>query len=92
MPKSAKDLSAARRAYFSPLGSQKLARLHPTDTELEHVAQARLRLAQNPKLGYHLRFGLLYAETLYRFDVDRFGLIYRINKDVEIVSVVLVTP
>jgi len=92
MPKSAKDLSAARRAYFSPLGSQKLARLHPTDAELEKVAQARLRLAQNPKLGYHVPFDLLYSEKLYRYDVERFGLIYRINKDVEIVSVVLVKP
>lgn len=92
MPQSAKDLSTARRAYFSPLGSQKLARLHPTDTELEKVAKARLQLAQNPKLGYPLPFGLLYSETLYRFDVGRFGLIYRIDKNVEIVSVVLVTP
>ena len=83
-----KKVSGTRQAFLSPEAIDKLTQLHPTDSELKAIGRARLRLAQQPGLGYHLPFGLLYEKTLYGFDVAGFRLIYTVDKDVEIVSVV----
>jgi hypothetical protein len=88
MPRSAKKVSGTRQAFLSPEAVDNLTKLQPTDGQLKAVAQARLRLAQQPRLGYPLHFGLLFEATLYGYDVAGFRLIYTIGKDVEIVSVV----
>jgi hypothetical protein len=88
MPRSKKKASRTREAFLSPEANDKLTELEPTDAELLAIGQARLRLGQQPNIGYHLPFGLLFEKTLYGFDVRRFRLIYTIGKDVEIVSVV----
>jgi len=76
-----------RDHLISPRAIERLADLNATDAELEIIEAQVALLAKNPTLGYLLPFSA--PCDLRRYDVGRFGLIYKFNDArVEIVTVV----
>ena len=76
-----------RDHLISPRAIERLADLNATDAELEIIEAQVALLAKTPKLGYLLPFS--DRRELRRYDVGRFGLIYKFNDArVEVVTVV----
>ncbi|HXP78592.1 MAG TPA: type II toxin-antitoxin system RelE/ParE family toxin [Verrucomicrobiae bacterium] len=73
---------------ISPRAIERLADLNATDSELEGIEAQVALLAKTPILGYLLPFS--DPRELRRFDVGRFGLIYKFNDTrLEVVDVVV---
>jgi len=76
-----------RSYWYSPTAVKRLAELHPTDEELEAIDSEAKMLAKTPKTGFLLPFD--NPRELRRYDVGRFGLIYRFDdKRLDIVVVI----
>ena len=76
-----------RDHLISPRAIERLADLNATDAELGIIEAQVALLAKTPRLGYVLPFS--DPRELRRYDVGRFGLIYKFNDArVEIVTVV----
>lgn len=76
-----------RDHLISPRAIEQLADLNATDAELEIIEAQVASLAKTPMLGYLLPFS--DPRELRRYDVGRFGLIYRFNDSrVEVVTIV----
>jgi len=76
-----------RDHLISPRAIERLADLNATDAELEIIATQVALLAKSPKLGYLLPFS--DPRKLRRYDVGRFGLIYKFNDArVEVITIV----
>ncbi len=76
-----------RDYLISPRAIERLADLNATDAELEIVESQLALLAKAPRLGYLLPFS--DPRELRRYDVGRFGLIYRFNDAaLEVVTVI----
>jgi hypothetical protein len=75
-----------RDQRISPRAIERLTDLNVTDAELEIIVAQVALLAKTPKLGYHLPFS--DPRELRRYDVGRFGLIYKFND--ALVEVVMV--
>ena len=70
-----------------PRAIERLADLNATDAELDVIEAQAALLAKTPKLGYFLPFS--NSRELRRYDVGRFGLIYKYDeKRLEVVTVV----
>ncbi len=77
-----------RDHLISPRTIARLADLNATDAELESIGSQVALLAKTPKLGYLLPFS--DPCELRRYDVGRFGLIYKFNDArIEVVTVVM---
>ncbi len=77
-----------RDHLISPRTIARLADLNATDAELESIGSQVALLAKTPKLGYLLPFS--DPGELRRYDVGRFGLIYKFNDArIEVVTVVM---
>ena len=80
-----------RDHLISPRAIERLADLNATDAELEVIEEQIVFLAKDPTLGYPLPFSgrVSGPGELRRYDVGRFGLIYKYNDArVEVVTVV----
>ena len=76
-----------RDHLISPRAIERLADLNATDAELKVIEEQIAFLAKDPTLGYPLPFS--GPGKLRRYDVGRFGLIYKYNDArVEVVTVV----
>ncbi len=76
-----------REHIINPLAIERLADLNATPAELDVIETQVALLAKNPKLGYFLPFS--DPRRLRRYDVGRFGLIYKYDdKRLEVVTVV----
>ena len=75
-----------RDPRISPRAIDRLTDLNPTDAELEIIVAQVALLAKTPKVGYLLPFS--DPRELRRYDVGRFGLIYKFNE--ALVEVVMV--
>jgi mRNA-degrading endonuclease RelE of RelBE toxin-antitoxin system len=75
-----------RDHLISPRAIVRLADLNATDAELEIIEAQVALLGKTPRLGYLLPFS--DPHELRRYDVGRFGLIYKFDDArVEIVTV-----
>jgi len=76
-----------RDHIISPRAIEQLADLNATDDELDSISAQVALLAKTPKLGYVLPFS--DPRELRRYDVGRFGLIYKYDDErLEVVTVV----
>jgi len=76
-----------RDHIISPRAIEQLADLNVTDDELDSISAQVALLAKTPKLGYVLPFS--DPRELRRYDVGRFGLIYKYDDErLEVVTVV----
>ena len=76
-----------RDHVINPLAIERLADLNATPAELDVIETQVALLAKTPKLGYFLPFS--DSRQLRRYDVGRFGLIYKYDdKRLEVVTVV----
>jgi hypothetical protein len=80
-----------RKRYYSPKAIERLAELSASDVDFAVVdAQvAGLAKLQNPGYRIPLIIDPPPANRLFRFDIGRFGLIFRYSKDeLEVVTVI----
>jgi mRNA-degrading endonuclease RelE of RelBE toxin-antitoxin system len=81
-----------RRFYYSPEFAERLADLQASDPEIDSIHLQVQALAKDPTLGYVVPLllpSLEPSQTLYRYDVGRFGLIYTFtDEELEVVTVV----
>jgi plasmid stabilization system protein ParE len=76
-----------REYLISPRAIERLADLNATEAELSAIEVQVASLSKTPTLGYLLPFSDL--RELRRYDVGRFGLIYKFNDArLDIVTVV----
>lgn len=76
-----------RARYYSPLSIQRLAEMNATPEDFRAIDKQLTELAQRPRQGYRVPFHQS-SESLWRFDVGRFGLIYTFDKgEIEVVTV-----
>ena len=76
-----------RDHIISPRAIEQLADLNATDDELDSISAQIGLLAKTPKLGYVLPFS--DPRELRRYDVGRFGLIYKYDDErLEVVTAV----
>jgi hypothetical protein len=77
-----------RKYYYSPTAVDRLADLNITELEFNILDERIAAIARDPHLGSAIPFLLIGSDHLFRFEVGRFALIYRYNKDeIEVVTV-----